>query len=248
MKPEIKEFLLSFAGCDGGDIGSPERTAIWICGIEWGGTNANLESVKKYIQSQEWKTIQGANTYEEHLAYPYGKVMAKLLSAIKGGNYSVENYIQFAQTHQLFVKNQQNGYFKMNLYPLWFRNTDPTLWDPKLVDLLNFSNKNEYIRWCRRYRFLELNRWMQDYQPKLIICFGTSYEDDFNIAFSDGYKAFNEEIIDSLKLKWKCNENGTIVAVLPFPNVARYGLQKNSHIQAFGDFLRKLLEKPSNIK
>lgn len=241
METEIKEFLLSFAGCDGGDIGSPEKQSIWICGIEWGGNNADAESVRKYFESNDWKVIQGCNNCTEQLKYRYDQVMAKLLSAIKGGDYSVENYRSFSQDHRLLEKDFPSGYFKMNLYPLWFKSTDPKLWDPELETLLDFKDKDEYIRWCRRYRFPEINQWVNLYQPKLIICFGTSYEDDFNTAFSDGYKAFNTEEIDNLKLKWKRNENGTIVTVLPFPNVARFGLTKNSTIQSFGEFLRKLL-------
>lgn len=243
MKPEIKQFLLSFAGCDGGDIGSPDNPSIWICGIEWGGNNATLEDVRNYFESKDWQKIHGTSDYSENFAYPYGRVMAKLLSAIKGEKYCVENYQQFAEDHKLLEKDVKSGYFKMNLYPLWFKNTDTNLWDENLAELLDFRNKNEYIRWCRRYRFIEINQWTNQYQPKLVICFGTSYEDDFNIAFSDGYKAFNEQKIDNLTLKWKRNENGTIVAVLPFPNVARYGLQKETTIQDFGDFLRNLLNK-----
>lgn len=31
------DWLRDFHGCDGGDIGSPEKPSVWVCGIEWGG-------------------------------------------------------------------------------------------------------------------------------------------------------------------------------------------------------------------
>ena len=37
MNPAFEAWAQSYSGCDGGDIGSPERRAIWLCGIEWGG-------------------------------------------------------------------------------------------------------------------------------------------------------------------------------------------------------------------
>lgn len=33
----FKNFAASFSGCDGGDLGSAEQKAIWLCGLEWGG-------------------------------------------------------------------------------------------------------------------------------------------------------------------------------------------------------------------
>ena len=33
---EFKKLALGFSGCDGGDIGSPQKRAVWLCGIEWG--------------------------------------------------------------------------------------------------------------------------------------------------------------------------------------------------------------------
>lgn len=242
MKTEIQEFLLGYSGYNGGDIGNLDRPSIWCCGIEWGGENSTAISVQKYFESNEWKTINGFEENDEkekNITAPYDKVLCKLLCVINGGK--VEDYAEFAENQKVWIKGAKTGYFKMNLYPLWFTNTDPNNWDPKLDELLTFADKGEYIRWCRRYRLPAINQLMQKHSPKLILCFGINYEDDFNIAFSDGYKRFQCEDVGELTVRWKRNENGTVVAVLPFPN-APTGLKSHTSIQAIGEYLRELIK------
>ncbi|WP_324682111.1 hypothetical protein [Bibersteinia trehalosi] len=48
--------------------------------------------------------------------------------------------------------------------------------------------------------------------------------------------AHNLELIDGLRILWKKSDNGTVVAVLPFPNVAK-ALQWNESHQKIGEFL-----------
>ncbi|UOO86694.1 hypothetical protein [Neisseria arctica] len=151
-----------------------------------------------------------------------------------------QNYQTFAREIQPFVKNANSGYYKINLYPIAFQSTDVSLWQDEFSEIPGFQNKNEYINFCRKYRFIEMNRWVETYRPRLIICFGKSYSYDFNLAFSDGFRSFKEEIIENHVLQWKRNENGTIVAVLPFPSGAS---DLNSHLalQLFGERLTELL-------
>lgn len=75
---------------------------------------------------------------------------------------------------------------------------------------------------------------------KLIICFGKTYTDEFNLAFADNDMAFNNEIVGDLVLQWKKNDNGTIIAILPFPNAVNKGLKSHSDIEAMGKNLAKL--------
>lgn len=191
-----------------------------------------------YFHSHDWEQIGGFEPDDGYTKSPYDRNLCKLLCAIQGGR--VEDYEKFAQQNQVWYKGAKTGYFKLNLYPLWFKDTDVSRWTQELSDLLSFKDKNEYLRWCQRYRFPVINALAQKHQPNLILCFGLSYEDEFNKAFSDGYSAFNTEIIDELKVKWKRNENGTIVAVLPFPNIAN-GLLRNQSMQLIGHFLASLL-------
>ncbi|XXQ67375.1 hypothetical protein ACKLNO_06970 [Neisseriaceae bacterium B1] len=232
------KWLLDFSGCDGGSIGSPENQSIWVCGIEWGGGDS-AESLKTYIH-QKWEASPDFG-YEKLEYYPYNIVTYKLLAALCGKN--IGEYVAFAEQEKPFLNKgcSSSNYFKLNLYPISFKNTDPNLWTSEFSEITGFQNKNEYIRWCNRYRFPKMNEWVKQYCPKLVICYGKSYETEFNIAFSDGYKSFNEEQIEHVVLKWKRNENGTVVAVLPFPN-APTGLKHNSTIQKVGERLAELIK------
>lgn len=230
------DWLLDFSGCDGGLIGSPDNPAIWVCGIEWGG-GTSAESLREYIQL-EWNQSPDFG-HDELFFYPFNKVIYKLLAALNGEK--VEHYVEFANREKPFLKDSPSYYFKMNLYPIAFKNTGVDLWTLEFSEITGFKNKHEYIRWCNRYRFPFMNQWVEKYQPKLIICFGKTYETEFNIAFSDGYKSFNEEQIEHVVLKWKKNDNGTIVAVLPFPN-SPTGLKHHSTIQLVGERLGELLK------
>lgn len=242
MKTEVYDFLTAYSGYNGGDIGSPERPAIWCCGIEWGSENSTLETVKDYFNSKEWQDIQGFEEEGENAQGYYDRVVCKLLCAING--QAVENYKSFAKEQRVWMKGAKTGYFKMNLYPLWFKNTDPSLWDKRLAEFLSLKDKWEYLDWCRQHRFPKINEMARKYQPKLVIGFGLTHEKDFNLAFSDGYKPFNRQPInDKLVVRWKCNENGTFIVVLPFPNVPNSGFQRDIDIQASGEFLASLLAK-----
>lgn len=239
MESRVREFIQSYSGYNGGDIGEPDRRSIWCCGIEWGGST-DVESIARYYHSGEWREISGFEDKNENCTAPYDKVLCKVLCAMAGK--SVDDYEQFAWEQRVWHKGVKSGYFKMNLYPLWFKDTDSAHWTPELTSLLGFADKNEYLRYCHKYRFPAINQLMQKHQPKAVLCFGTTYEDEFNLAFSDGYKSFCLEIIDNLPVKWKRNENGIVVAVIPFPNAPRYGLQRNRSMQLIGEFLAKLID------
>ncbi|WKS99600.1 hypothetical protein NYR30_12980 [Gallibacterium salpingitidis] len=240
MNLKFKRFLEEYSGYNGGDIGSPERPSIWCCGIEWGGEDITVESFMDYFESNEWQQISGFESEGDNIAVPYDKVLCKLLCAINGGN--VEDYAEFALDNKVWMKGEKTGYLKLNLYPLWFKNTESERWNKGLNDILGFCDKQEYLRWCRLHRFSKINAMVQQHQPKLILCFGTTYEDDFNLAFSDGWCAFHDKKIDDLPVKWKRNENtNTVIVILPFPNVPKYGLQRNQSMQLIGDFIRTLI-------
>jgi len=152
----------------------------------------------------------------------------------------VEAARRFAEEVQPFVHKAGSGYFKMNLYPIAFKNTDAGLWQQEFSEITGFADKQEYVNFCNRYRFAEMNAWVEKYRPRLIIGFGTSYDNEFNAAFSDGFRSFKQEEIAGKKLKWKRNENGTLLAVLPFPS-GSHGLNSNVSLQKFGERLAELL-------
>ncbi|WP_314368398.1 hypothetical protein [Neisseria cinerea] len=232
------DWLRDFHGCDGGDIGSPEKPSVWVCGIEWGGghTVENLRQIaaEPYTGDTEF----GFGDWQECVAYPYNISVCKLLCALNGGQ--VENYRRFAEEVQPFVHKADSGYFKMNLYPIAFKNTDASLWQQEFSEITGFADKQEYVNFCNKYRFAQMNQWAEQCRPRLIIGFGTSYDKEFNVAFSDGLSGFRQEEIVGKKLKWKRNQNDTLLAVLPFPS-GSHGLNSNESLQKFGERLAELL-------
>jgi hypothetical protein len=179
----------------------------------------------------------GYDTPEINLSYTFNRQTTKLLCAING--LPVESYEDFAKNEQPFVKSKK-GYFKMNLYPLSFKNTYDDLWKIWLHELTGFSTKNEYIEWCKKNRFKFLSEIKKQYKPKIIICFGKTYKDDFKSAFCDDNQGENKEQILDREPFWYKSDS-TIVAVCPFPT-GPYGLNSNVLLQSFGDRIRELLQ------
>ena len=231
-----------FSGCDGGDIGSSQSKSVWFCGIEWGGGHPSDENeLNNTVFSKDVQLPpEGYVEWQENLAYRFNWQAMKLLASLNGD--LVSSYKEFAESIQPFTNNTK-GYFKMNLYPLAFKNTSHELWESGFAKATGLENKQDYLTWTRAHRFPIMRKWTETYSPKLIICVGKSYIADFALAFTDGL-TFKTEVIDNRELSWAVNKNGTMVVVLPFM-LNRNGLTKNTSIQKFGDKICELMLKNS---
>lgn len=242
------KWATGFSGCDGGDIGSAQSKSIWYCGIEWGGGHpADKHALINTVFSKNVELPLNGYTSEDtppgwrhNLKHRFNWQAMKLLAAVNGD--SVATYKAFAETVKPFAEGE-NGYFKMNLYPLGFASTSNDLWKDEFAKATDLKTKQDYHEWIKVNRFPIMKAWMQTYSPKLIVCVGKSYLTEFSLAFSDDESTFISEIIDGHELNWTVNENGTIVVVLPFLG-NRNGLNKNVTIQKFGDRIRELLNNP----
>ena len=231
-------WALGFAGCDGGDIGNKNEQSIWFCGIEWGGGfDTDKDGLKDIFNNNSEKITEGYDNWNENIAYRYNSQAMKLLSVIH--NYELKDYKAFAENKKPFVKNQK-GFFKLNLYPIAFKNTSHDLWEANISEVTNFQTKHDYISWIKENRFPIMNKWVKDFSPKLIICTGITYSDDFKRAFSDNNAEFNKEIIENHKMLWCKNNNGSKIIIIPFminPN----GLNKDENIEKFGQRIKEIL-------
>jgi len=229
MTNGFSRWASGFSGCDGGDIGSPEQRATWVCGIEWGGGhdfNSLVESIEEDVSSPP----VGYEVWEHNLDYIFNWQVMKLLCAIDGGK--VEEYKTFAEKVMPFVSGQK-GYFKMNLYPIAFKNTSGEKWVNRFSEITGFESKDEYVKWCKCNRLQKIRSWAKQYKPNTVICLGKSYISDFVSSFLDESSEIFSEIIDEKEIKWAVNLDGTYVFVLPFM-VNRNGLVKNVSIQKVG--------------
>lgn len=235
VSEEFEKWATSFAGCDGGDIGSPRCPTTWVCGIEWGGIHSS-ERLRTHMQQSLQHAPSGYSGWEENISYIFNWQIMKLLAAMKGS--PVEDYKQFAENTMPFVEGG-SGYFKMNLYPIAFRSTNLSNWLSEFENLTGFISKDEYLAWCNDNRLSKIRNWAKEHLPELIICLGKTYRNQFGSAFSVLEGTWVTEIIDEKELNWAVNEHGSLVVVLPFM-VNRYGLVRNSSIQKFGKRINEL--------
>jgi hypothetical protein len=237
VNPEFERWALGFSGCDGGDIGTPDRSSIWFCGIEWGGGHpANTEELIAIWAEDVSTPPPGFENWEANLEYIFNWQAAKLLSVIGGA--SVQDYKDFAEKAQPFVAGSR-GYFKMNLYPLAFKNTSHALWHDAFADATGLASKQDYLAWVKANRFPVMKSWGSSCAPKLVICAGITYREDFKAAFVDDGVELCRDVIDDRELYWAKNANGSTVVIIPFM-VNRNGLTRNVSIQKFGERIRSL--------
>jgi hypothetical protein len=228
-----------FSGCDGGDLGSSAARSTWVCGIEWGG-GARPDEWETSLSEDVSAPPLGYDDAEHNLRYIFNWQTVKLLTAIAVGR--VGDYRTTAATVRPFVRGSV-GFFKMNLYPLAFKNTSHAMWMKGFDRLTGFGAKQDYIEWCRENRFPILRQRARSHQPKLIVCFGKTYLDDFKAAFGDGDDSDRSEIVADRELRWFWTSFGTLVVVCPFP-VNRHGLNSNARLQAFGERIAHILGDP----
>ncbi|MDO8289170.1 MAG: hypothetical protein Q7T44_08130 [Parvibaculum sp.] len=236
----FENWALGYSGCDGGEIGSPSNPSTWVCGIEWGGGHTP-EALAAHMEEDVSRAPRGYTDWTENLAYIFNWQVMKLLSVINGG--SVSDYKNFAETVKPFVAGSPD-YFKMNLYPIGFKDTSFARWHDNFSHITGFHGKADYLRWCSTCRFPEIRKWAKSAAPELILCLGKTYIQDFRSAFHNNNGSFFHEIIDNRDLFWCVNDQGSIVAVIPFM-VNRNGLVKNVSIQKFGERISQLLTSQS---
>lgn len=189
---KVENFLLSSVGFDGGDLGSPEKQSIWLCGIEWGLGYNNIEDLKntlcnyiplKNIIENNKNFFAGIEDLYDNIKYPYNRNAIKILSHMidyAHKPYYNGDYKKFNNDFKPFGKNE-TGFFKMNLLPISFPNTRDTDKRNKTAQALGFKDYDDYIKECES-RFKLLKDLKDKYQPKIIICTGKTFE-KFKTAF-----------------------------------------------------------------
>jgi hypothetical protein len=238
VKPDFARWATSYSGCDGGDIGSPAHRAIWLCGIEWGGTRS-AECLAKELLRDESQPRTGYPDAAHNEAYIFNRQALKILSATEGTK--VSGYRDFCYRAKPFTQGS-SGYFKLNLYPVAFKDTSQSRWHGHYAAVTGLATKRDYIAWCQTHRFAQMRQWAATARPKLILCLGKDYRTDFKRAFHDESATFNHESIAGRDLWWSVNADGTLVAIIPFM-VNRHGLTRNDSIQKFGDRIGQLMEQ-----
>jgi hypothetical protein len=228
-----------YSGCDGGDLGSVEKPSTWVCGIEWGGGHS-VDALQAELRTDYTEPPLGYDNWKHNLEYHFNRRTCKLLSVIEGG--TTADYKDFAYNTRPFTSGQ-NGYFKLNLYPVGFPNTKASHWKEQFSTITGLSSKNEYIEWCRNNRFPVIKNWSRKHKPKLIIGFGKTYRKDFWKAFGDSHITMNTETICGKEIAWAFNGEGSLVVITPFPT-GPHGLNSDLSMTQVGQRIRSILGTP----
>lgn len=238
----FRAWCLGHSGCEGGDMGGPRAPATWVCGIEPGGPHSvDAASLRCLVQAPDAGRPQsGYADWRSNLSGSFRRRIVKLLAALDG--WPVGEYRAFAEQRQPFVRGS-SGYARLNLYPVGFADTRPGRWNGDFAAATGFARKADYLAWCDAQRLPTLRRWVARHQPRLVVGLGKSYLAQFQAAFIGEDVPLVHELIAGKQLSWAVNDQGTIVAILPFLTSAS-GLQSDVAIQAFGSRLRRLVARP----
>ena len=180
---------------------------------------------------------QSEYAWSEHIKYPFGIAAAKLLMAVRGHN--VEDYAQIETI------GGNPPLFKLNLYPIAFRNDDPNLWiEHELPTITGIESKEAYRAWCFLNRFPTIAEYVTQYSPRLIIGTGVSYLVGFFACFAGNRGSENIHVGEleptssanstPRRYYWSLiNQRKTLLVVVPFFS-GRYGLNSNYLIEQLG--------------
>ena len=240
----FQEWACSLSGCDGGNIDAD----IWLCGIEWGGGSYDdgiyyKERLARQISSGAVNLSQQTYDWKDSITYPFGRSVAKLFAAIKGS--SVGEYRDLAI-------NRWNGneIFKLNLYPIAFDSTDPSLWHKYgLEEITGFDEKHLFQLWCFMNRFPAFSKLRSEKKPKLIIGTGVSYLRDFLMCFGGvasskihyaELEPISERNAGNRRFYWVSLDEYTTLVVIPFFSGPR-GLNSDILLEKMGAKIREFL-------
>ncbi len=160
-------------------------------------------------------------------------------------NHLLNKYMQ-----NTLYQNVKNGIFKLNLYPLSCRSAD--IWEQNHKVKTGFEEKKEYKVQCKVHRFKLFRDLVVENHPKVIVCIGKSYLEDFLLAFwgKDVYrvdekitrKIYEKDVIQlkasSLQISIYRKENEPTLVVLPFFSTRDKCLSKDEDLKEIGDYIR----------
>lgn len=210
-----------------------------MCGIEYGSGYSWQELVNLIHSEPRYDTAHippGFSDHRSNITNDFNGRAMKVLTAVLGEN--VEDYKEVNERRRPFSAGC-TGFFRLNLFPVAFRDTSHSRWSGEFATSTGFSEKEAYLNFCQTERFKVLRQLAVERAPKLILCFGKTYTPDFVDAFADATCEMTEEVVEGVTLSWLINAAGTLVAICPFPN-SRFN--SNLKFQAMGDRIADLLK------
>ena len=162
VNPQFEKWAQEFSGCDEGN----PNGKIWLCGLEFGGGETErsfrFEDLTKptFVGEATW----GKDWPQTFLKHPYNLRAVKLLQSFSGKH--ALDIVECFRQEDCF--GQESNYFKLNLYPIAFRDTSDAHWNDWIGQITGIESKSEYIAWCRVNRFPVLRQWVHEVLPHRI--------------------------------------------------------------------------------
>ncbi|MFZ5796849.1 MAG: hypothetical protein ACOY3O_00335 [Thermodesulfobacteriota bacterium] len=235
---EFEKWAKGFSGCDGGNL---ETGKIWFSGIEWGlGFDSTAFNFDKYPSEkiEEWLDDY-RDTFRKS---PFDRGVVQLYSVMTGNK--VGDYLKVAKEEKVFARDSK--LFKMNIYPLAFKRDGDELWNEGWYKITGLPTKSTYRAWCQQHRFPEIKKWVEKYNPKVVIASGVSYKADFLMAFAGPEQLYTlskivpESIAEGREFFWcEINNGKTILVIIPFLT-GRWGLNSYDLIEKFGSRISEI--------
>ena len=180
-----------------------------------------LTNGKAYFKWGEEEEIKTYNLYDS-----ISKICSMIFKIDLKNNIEYRNRILCQDT---FVKVKDFHFehkiicntFLTNLFPLGFANTEDMTWNriineyKKYFALGDIKDKEDYYKICKERRFPVLQKHFEEHNPKILVCFGKDYWNDFIDCFKlPEHK--NEEIPDGNKNYYygKANHKNTLSLIV----------------------------------
>lgn len=236
-----------FSGCDGGNL---EKADTWLCGLEWGTSDSNIEEYYKKIKKQikdgfvDPQVTNGKYIFKDQNTYKFGYSFSKLYAVIN--QKKIDSYKEYTESLT------GNEVFKLNLYPIAFSNFKNEQWNLQGFNniLPMFKTKESYKIWCKLNRFPVFKNTLEKHSKKnlkRVICIGITSVNDFidalYVSTINSKDLIVEKIITNKNKKQSDRrmycarmENGIYFYVIPFATSAS-GLNSDDLLEETGKII-----------
>lgn len=231
---EFADWAIGWSGVNGGNPAGH----LWVCGLEF-GTGEDKPTLDR---DRERFAVEGVPAWTDPFveAYrtpitrsPFIRKLAKVVLAYQGR--PIDKYGDFRVGGLL---RHDGVAFHINLYPLPFRNMGAG-WSRDHYDLTGCPSKLLYRAWCMQRRFPWLASQVRRYAPDVLVCTGSSYADDFRLAFcADPFAPGTSWSLPSGKqVEEHTIDDTTRLLITPF--FGQGGLMRNDDLAALGRHARE---------
>jgi hypothetical protein len=230
----------TFAGCDGGDLGTPDNPSIWLFGIEPGWSKRDAAREASAVNEVDPRFER----YEIglQLEWPFNRNAFKLLAALDGRDPST--YREFAIERRPFEAGSR-GYFKGNLSPIPFRRASE--WDDDARQKTGFKDRASYDAWMIETRLPVIAKWIIKFKPSLFIGVGLSRADLF--ARAAGAGTLHSRVFEvnghKKRVHWSTDGHANLL-VVPHLSGGANGLNSDASVRIVAQIARDMGDMQSN--